>query len=75
MTLQDNRVLLPLHHEKNHHFAAVAQMVEHQLPKLRVVGSIPICRSRKKERFPLQSPLFIRNMRIAGFFSSHIVSK
>jgi hypothetical protein len=25
--------------------AVVAQMVEHQLPKLRVVGSIPICRS------------------------------
>jgi hypothetical protein len=26
-------------------FAVVAQMVEHQLPKLRVVGSIPIYRS------------------------------
>ncbi len=25
--------------------AAVAQLVEHQLPKLRVVGSSPICRS------------------------------
>jgi hypothetical protein len=26
-------------------YAAVAQLVEHQLPKLRVVGSSPICRS------------------------------
>jgi hypothetical protein len=25
--------------------AAVAQLVEHQLPKLRAVGSSPICRS------------------------------
>ena len=29
--------------------AAVAQLVEHQLPKLRVAGSSPVCRSRKKE--------------------------
>lgn len=26
-------------------FAAVAQLVEHQLPKLRVAGSSPVCRS------------------------------
>ena len=25
--------------------AAVAQLVEHQLPKLRVAGSSPVCRS------------------------------
>ena len=29
--------------ERNH--AAVAQLVEHQLPKLRVAGSSPVCRS------------------------------
>ena len=37
--------------------AAVAQLVEHQLPKLRVAGSSPVCRSWKKrisdDRFPL----------------------
>ena len=27
--------------------AAVAQLVEHQLPKLRVAGSSPVCRSLK----------------------------
>lgn len=27
--------------------AVVAQLVEHQLPKLRVAGSSPVCRSRK----------------------------
>ena len=27
-------------------FANVAQLVEHQLPKLRVAGSIPVIRSR-----------------------------
>ena len=26
-------------------YAAVAQLVEHQLPKLRVAGSSPVCRS------------------------------
>ena len=26
--------------------AAVAQLVEHQLPKLRVAGSSPVCRSK-----------------------------
>ena len=26
--------------------AAVAQLVEHQLPKLRVAGSNPVCRSK-----------------------------
>ena len=34
---------LHLHCEMN--FAAVAQSVEHQLPKLRVTGSNPACRS------------------------------
>ena len=29
-----------------HGNAAVAQLVEHQLPKLRVAGSSPVCRSR-----------------------------
>ena len=28
-------------------YAAVAQLVEHQLPKLRVAGSSPVCRSNK----------------------------
>ena len=28
--------------------AAVAQLVEHQLPKLRVAGSSPVCRSKEK---------------------------
>ena len=27
--------------------AAVAQLVEHQLPKLRVAGSSPVCRSQR----------------------------
>ena len=27
--------------------AAVAQLVEHQLPKLRVAGSNPVCRSKE----------------------------
>ena len=32
------------------HNAAVAQLVEHQLPKLRVAGSSPVCRSVKNLR-------------------------
>jgi hypothetical protein len=36
---------LPDSRQAHIHFAVVAQMVEHQLPKLRVVGSIPIYRS------------------------------
>ena len=30
-------------------FAAVAQLVEHQLPKLRVTGSNPACRSSENQ--------------------------
>lgn len=30
-------------------FAEVAQLVEHQLPKLRVAGSSPVFRSKKRE--------------------------
>lgn len=30
-------------------FAAVAQLVERQLPKLQVAGSRPVCRSSKRE--------------------------
>ncbi len=37
--------------EKTNNFAvenaAVAQLVEHQLPKLRVAGSNPVCRSQQ----------------------------
>ena len=38
--------------------AVVAQMVEHQLPKLRVVGSIPIYRSSKIKGFRISETLF-----------------
>ena len=31
--------------ERKTNIAAVAQLVEHQLPKLRVAGSSPVCRS------------------------------
>jgi hypothetical protein len=43
---------------RNERNAVVAQMVEHQLPKLRVVGSIPIYRSQKPDSF------------LSGFFYS-----
>jgi hypothetical protein len=36
-------------------YADVAQLVEHQLPKLRVAGSIPVVRSEKS---PVQSGFF-----------------
>ncbi len=39
--------------------AVVAQMVEHQLPKLRVVGSIPIYRSSKIKGFRISEALFL----------------
>ena len=42
--MQEKGVLLPL--QAHTRFAVVAQMVEHQLPKLMVVGSIPIYRSK-----------------------------
>ena len=38
------------HTQTHTHFAVVAQMVEHQLPKLRVVGSIPIYRSKSPRK-------------------------
>ena len=38
--------------------AVVAQMVEHQLPKLRVVGSIPIYRSSDIKAFRISGSLF-----------------
>ncbi len=41
-----------------HQFAVVAQMVEHQLPKLRVVGSIPIYRSNDIKAFRISGSLF-----------------
>ena len=41
-----------------HQFAVVAQMVEHQLPKLRVVGSIPIYRSGDIRAFGISGSLF-----------------
>ncbi len=34
-------------------------MVEHQLPKLRVVGSIPICRSIKSRVSEILEPFFM----------------
>ena len=49
MTLIDSRLIyLCLRHYKgeNDH-ATVAQLVEHQLPKLRAAGSSPVCRSLK----------------------------
>ena len=39
------KIWLPLHPVKVIGYAAVAQSVEHQLPKLRVAGSSPVCRS------------------------------
>ena len=41
-----------------HAAAGVAQLVEHQLPKLRVVGSSPIARFTKK---PREARLFVRD--------------
>ena len=35
--------------------AVVAQLVEHQLPKLRVAGSSPVCRSLPKNLKVLKS--------------------
>ena len=48
--------------------AGVAQLVEHQLPKLRVAGSSPVARSNKIERFGSvvrfeQAAAFTRNTR------------
>lgn len=34
-----------LHARRHYSNAAVAQLVEHELPKLRVAGSSPVCRS------------------------------
>ena len=38
--------------------AAVAQLVEHQLPKLRVAGSSPVCRSKERRNFSNDFPPF-----------------
>ncbi len=45
--LGSNLLTLPpfLRHDFGNVYAAVAQLVEHQLPKLRVAGSSPVCRS------------------------------
>ena len=42
--LMVEKICLPLRYEKH---AVVAQLVEHWLPKPRVAGSSPVCRSRQ----------------------------
>ncbi len=49
-------------------FAVVAQMVEHQLPKLRVVGSIPIYRSNLTSLTCTEKP---RITNLPGLFYTH----
>ena len=67
-------LLLTLHthtHTQTHTcLAVVAQMVEHQLPKLRVVGSIPIYRSQLFSQFLPKSPLKLIKISLNGLFSS-----
>ena len=48
-----------------HQNAVVAQMVEHQLPKLRVVGSIPIYRSNLTSLTCTEKP---RITNVSGLF-------
>ena len=46
--------------------AAVAQLVEHQLPKLRVAGSSPVCRSKHKQPLKRLLVLYINVHLILG---------
>ncbi len=44
-------IFTPTPHTHTHtHLAEVAQLVEHQLPKLRVAGSNPVFRSKSKRQ-------------------------
>ena len=45
-SLQFKKVSLPLQPQTRNN-GAIAQLVEHQLPKLRVAGSNPVCRSKE----------------------------
>ena len=43
-------------------YATIAQLVEHQLPKLRVAGSSPVCRSKTVNNSHIESYFFSNMM-------------